>query len=246
MEKEVSIPTPSGHIIYGTLNYSGKKPTVVMVIVHGLTGNILEHPYFTASRYFPKHSIATFRVSLYDWRPKSRRLVDSTIRTHALDVNTVVNYLNKSFSKIFLAGHSYGGPSILFANHENVDGLILWDSSDGKFTKKKKFQRKYKWIKQLGFYIDHAGITYGMGKPMLKESQKLERDLLKHLKTIVVPTQFIYAGKGLLVKNAKHLMSKVNAPKELVIIPNATHCFPEEGADSELFRKTLHFIQKYS
>ncbi|MBI4162129.1 MAG: hypothetical protein HY513_00470 [Candidatus Aenigmarchaeota archaeon] len=75
MEKEIKLKTKDGRVIYGTLN-SQKNNKKLLIVVHGLMSSIIENPYFSASRFFPKHGFDAFRIELYSGNKKARKLKD--------------------------------------------------------------------------------------------------------------------------------------------------------------------------
>ena len=129
MEKDVKIRTSDGKYIYGTFNVKGKREDSLVIFVHGLICDQNDHLYLNGSRFLNKQGFATFRFNLYGHQKNTRKLQQCTVEQHGKDVTTVINYFRKRFHKVFLIGHSMGGPSILFSDASKVAGLIFWDPS---------------------------------------------------------------------------------------------------------------------
>ena len=114
MEKQIKIPIANKKYIYGTLRGSLKNP--LLVFVHGFTGYKDEHIFFNGARFFEKKGFSTFRFDLYNWNKDARKLEECTLSLHGEDLDTVVKYLRKKgANKIFVAGHSFGGVTVLLS-----------------------------------------------------------------------------------------------------------------------------------
>jgi len=201
----------------------------ILIFVHGLTGNMNEHQFFNAARWFEKKGIATFRFNLYDdWMPRTRKLNECTLQTHARDIDLVTKFLQKhSSNKIHIAGHSYGGPSILLSHHPLFQSAILWDP-----TAVPIFQKLSPIIKNQ------------IGKRMIEEDKTLNAPLL--LDSFSVPTKIICAGKSSLKNSWRQAWKKYDYKQHaFCTIPGASHCFDEDGAEEKLFLETYQWIQKH-
>src|SRR3989344_8782590 len=240
MEKNIIINTNDNHLIYGTLN-SKKKSKKLIIFVHGLLGNRNEHIFYNGAKFFSKNSFDTFRFDLYNGRKKGRKLKECTLAVHAKDTNTIVNYFRKTYDKIFLVGHSYGGLTVMKSNLSSVSGIILWDAAS---TTNTEWASAMEYIENLDAYLLSWGIDYIIGKHILDESQKLPHP--KELMSKVnVPIKIICAGKSTLLKDGKIYYKYAKNPKEFTIIKNARHNFNEEGSEELLFKETLKFLKKY-
>jgi len=242
MEKPIKIKTSDKHIIDGTLTKSERHSNALLIFVHGLTGYPNEHQFFNGARYFSRRGFNVFRFYLYSGSEKGRLLTSCTISTHARDLNTVVRYFRKKFKKIFVVGHSLGGPTILLSDTSLVDGIVLWDSAEPR----SKWDRKYfKYNKCLDAYIINWGTECIMGKKMYEERMKLptHKELIQRIHT---PIKVIVAEKGILQKAGREYFKYAHKPKEFAIIKNAGHTFDEEGVEEELFKETYNFLRKYT
>lgn len=240
MEKEIKIPIGSKKYIYGTLRGSLKNPLVIFV--HGFTGYRNEHQFFNGARFFEKKGYSSFRFNLYDWKKDTRKLEECTLSLHGEDLDTVVDYFrSNSVKKIFVVGHSFGGVSVLLSKKKGFDAAVLWDSSGDKDVK-----LKAKYIKELDKYYYEGESAYGftISKEMYEENNnKLKPSEL--VKEIHVPIKIIAAGSGVLINEGKQFLQNANNPKSFAIIPGATHCFDEDGAEEMLFEETYQFLKKY-
>ncbi|QQR92620.1 MAG: hypothetical protein IPJ89_00030 [Candidatus Iainarchaeum archaeon] len=251
MEREIRIPLPEGKILYSVLNQKSDSKNLI-ILVHGLPGSDLDHPIFAASRYFPKRGFATLRINLYHWKPHARKLLECTTKTHGEDVTRAIDYSRKKlkFKKIFLAGHSWGGPSILFSDANQSDGISLWDPSSDlarcfPVKSRKPGIEAYAYNKPLNAYVADYGSITAISPAMLREARKHSTFKLKSLvRKIHRPIQFVIAQKGIWKKAAKKLFGAANESKSFTVIPGAFHSFQEEGKEIELFKATLDWFRK--
>ncbi len=236
METEFKIPIPGTKFnIYAKQYGSLDRP--VVIFVHGLTGHMDEHPFYNGARYFHEYNISSLRFNLYDWQKDARKLTDCTLKTHASDLNAVIDHLKQQGAKIlFAVGHSYGGPTILLAEQAKLRAVVLWDPSYGDIFDNAEY------IKELNAYRIRWGTDILIGADMYEERKQLGWDNLTiNLET---PLKIISAGKGELLKGSKIYIEKAKGPTAHTIIKNAGHNFNEEGTAEELFKETLEWLQK--
>ena len=242
MEQAITIPTFDKHLIYGTLN-SHQKSKSIIIFVHGLTGHQNEHLFYNAARFFPARGYNTLRFDLYGWQKKARKFRDTTIKIHGKDITTVINYCkDQGYEKIFVVGHSLGGPSVLLANLSQTVAIVLWDPS---FNLRKRAPSVYQYDTHLETYIIHWNIEIILGKKMYQEWKSFP-DGSSLIEKITLPVKIIAAGKGRLVEGAKKYFAHTTSQKSLMIIPDAGHTFDEEGAAEKLFQETLMWVKKFS
>ncbi len=211
MEKEIKIKTSDGHHLYGRFTGSAQRP--LFVVVHGMPGSMDEDLYLEATRWFGKHGYATFRFNLYGGEKDARQLMETTLATHASDIDTIVHHFRaKKFKKIFIAGHSYAGPAILLSKEQGFDSAVLWDPSYGvSFTKKQKGIPSAKYLKEIGGYVMPWGVNFVLGEEMVDEADTIKWNTLT--KDFHIPLKIIAAGKGLLTKGAEQYIKRANAPR---------------------------------
>ena len=237
MEEEIKIPLKNKKYIYGILRGSLKNSLIIFV--HGFTGHKNEHQFFNGARFFEKNGLSTFRFDLYNWRDDARKLDECTLSLHGQDLDKVVDYFrNKGVKKISVVGHSFGGPSVLLSKKKDFDDTILWEPSDDKDV-----VLKARYLKELDKYHCRSESSFGfiISKEMYQENKKLKPSEL--IKEINVPIKIIVAGLGTLIEEGRKLLQNANEPKAFAIIPSATHCFDEDGAEEKLFQETLDWIK---
>ena len=241
MRKELKLKTPDKKTLYGTLDSSAKTSSKLVVFVHGLASNQNDHLFFNAAQFFPKESYDTFRFNLYGWQKDARNLREITIAQQARDLDSIVRYFTGKYQKIFVVGHSLGGPTIFLSDTSKATALVLWDPSFDlrKLVSKKDFNKEY------NAYVFEWGPSLIFGNKMYEEYRNFPNplDLIKKVK---VPIKIISAGKNkVLVKGCREYYKYANEPKALVVIKNAHHNFDEEGTEMQLFEETLRWIKKF-
>lgn len=240
MEKEIKIPLKGKKCIYGILRGSLNKPLIIFV--HGFTGYKNEHQFFNAARFFEKNGFSTFRFDLYSWKEDARKLEECTLSLHGQDLDIVVEYFrNKVVKKIFVVGHSFGGVSVLLSKKKDFDAVVLWDSSGDKDIK-----LKAKYVKEIDkyYYQDDSAYGFTISREMYEENNnKLKPSEL--IKEMHIPIKVIIAGAGIMVDEGKKLFENAREPKAIAVIPNATHCFDEDGAEESLFQETYNWFKDF-
>lgn len=239
MEKEYKIKTPDGKIMEGILRGSIQNPLIL--IVHGLCGNMNEAMHYNAVRYFEKQGFSSFRFNLYSWKKENRKLHECTLKTHGTDIDTVLEFLKSEGAKrIFAVGHSYGFPSILHAKSDDIETLVSWD---GSVLPRDSFSKLDKVSKPItGRLLDEGYLTI-MGEGMVKEeneidSSALANDFKKPIKLITIPKDGNLTG-------AEKIFKAIDQQKEFSIIEGASHNFTEEGKQEELYKETIEWFKKF-
>src|ERR1700722_5022683 len=112
MEKSIKLKASKKINIIGILN-SKKKSDKLVIFCHGLTGSMYESKSMQGVKLFTSKGYDTFRIDFYgDAWQSGRTLLHSTISTHVLDLNTVLDHFKNKYKKIYLVGHSLGGSVI--------------------------------------------------------------------------------------------------------------------------------------
>lgn len=237
MEKNVSIRSGK-YIVHGTLNSA--KSEKLVIFVHGLSGNRNEHIFYNGARFFCDRGFDVFRFDLYSGEKKGRNLSECTLKDHITDTNAVISYFKPGYKKIFLVGHSYGGPAVLKTDISLVSGIVLWDPTSSMIN----WTDEAKYSKELDAYTLSWGSKFIISREMYEEGMNLPTPR-KFMDSINVPVKIICAGKGILVKSGRVYYKYAKEPREFAIIGGAGHNFDEEGAEDKLFAETRDFLEKY-
>lgn len=244
MEKKLKIKlSPKKLSLYGKFSGSFNQP--LFIIVHGLPGDMDEEFYYSATRWFKKHGFSTFRFNLYGHQKDARQLMNCTLKTHSADLDAVVRYFRKrGVGKVFIAGHSFGGPTILCSHDQNFDGAVLWDPSYKiSFTKTEYGFPGGKYIKEIDGYLMRWGVNVIIGKAMAREMDLFPWEIVA--KNFKVPFRIILAGKGVL-KSAKKYLNGAKVERDLIILKGATHYFNDQkGMWEKVFKASEMWFRKF-
>lgn len=241
MEQLLKISTSDKKVIYGRLRGSVDKPLVVFV--HGLGGRMDQHIFYNGARFLEKNGVSSFRFNLYSWEKDARKLSECTLETHSYDLDRVIEYFRKKGTKkIFVVGHSFGGPTILLSKKKDFDGVILWDPSYGDPL---SFENP-KYVPSLGMYKVTWEFDVLINKAMIEEAKTLKEREEKEIRKLSVPIKIITAEEGWLTEGGKKYYQLANEPKEYVVIESAKHTFDEDGVEDKLLKETLGWIKKNS
>ncbi|MDB4940379.1 MAG: hypothetical protein JWO40_804 [Candidatus Doudnabacteria bacterium] len=240
MDKPIKIKTPDKKFIYATLRGSLNKPLIV--IAHGLAGNMNEAIHYNAARYFEKQGFSSLRFNLYSWEKDARKLHECTFSTHGEDIDTVLNYLKtQGVKKIFIVGHSYGWPSILHTQQRNFIAVASWD---GSILPDNNIDVPIRIRKPKGRILDDGYFVIA-GEQMAKDSHRIKSlDLIKKFDR---PISFITVNDNVTgnLKGSQKMYKTTRVEKELVIIKGAHHTFVEEGKAEELYKATANWFKKF-
>ncbi len=241
-EKNLKIRLSKKFSLYGKFHGSFQKP--LFIVVHGLLGNMDEEFYYSATRWFARKGLSTFRFNLYGHQKDARQLMECTLKTHANDLDAVVRYFReRGVKKIFVAGHSFGGLTILSSKEQGFNSAALWDPSYKiSFTKARYGLPAGRRIKGVRGYLMHWGINVVIGKAMAEEIDSLSWDTIG--KNFKAPTKIILAGNGML-RAAKKYVDNVGSRKSLLIIKGATHYFDDQkGMQERVFASSAEWFAR--
>jgi alpha/beta superfamily hydrolase len=239
MEKEIKIKTKDKHLIYGTLNtIDGKRSNKLIILVHGLTGHRNSHVLHNAAKYFLKRGYNTFRYDHYSDEIGGRKLSAMRLFSESEDLNEIIKYFNEY--KLFLIGHSLGGPIIINADNKKTKAIVLWEPSLNVFKNFKKYVRYEPKIKK---YIIIGRTEVIMSKEYFEDIRTITENMIKN---ISAPVRIIFAGKGILQKNWKPHLNKIKIDHDYKIIKNADHSFNQLDVGEKLLEYTYEWIKRHS
>jgi len=240
-QEEWRIKTNDHHNIYGVTDYAleDKSSQKCLILVHGLSGGANEYHIKSAANFFVAKGYDVIRFNLYYWDKGARQLSECTLQTHALDLNTVISNKANTYPKLFLSGHSYGGPTIMVAQPKIATALSLWDPSFDlpNVFSKNDFDRTH------DLNIWRTGVEKILGDDFVEEitSRYNQQECLELSESLsTVPIQVIAAGgeDAIYWKDKYSWHSAGHKLNERRIIKDADHCF---------FRKnTLQDVLDYS
>lgn len=244
--EEWTLNTSDGKTICGVTDFAHKSGQAdkVLVLVHGLTGHMNEYHIKGAANFFRDHGYDVVRFNLYDGE-NGRRLRDTNLQIYARDLNQVLDEKAVGYEKIFIAGHSYGGPTIMVAQPRQATALSLWDPA---FEMTKNFAEKnFILVEDQNFYIWPKNNEAILGYEFIDEYKNiydLEKCLSLSKSLSAVPIQVVAAEEGygqdeLSWHSAGHDLN------ERHIVMNADHCFWRGNVFQEVLDKSLEWFERF-
>lgn len=242
-EEKQSIPINNKLNIYGILNIPERPINqTIIIFVHGLAASMNSHFFFNGSRYLNSKNYTTFRFDFYSSKSDARKLGNCSVQDHIDDLNKVIEYFSEIYSKIFLIGHSLGGPICINSRHDKVTSMCLWDPALMPEGKSRDPQRFY-YEKRLDKYLFRTDMDIVLSKDLVEQTNLVNTSILSKIN---VPTKIISAGKF----PAKEVWNLVfdsikEETKEFYIIENSNHTFDFLGNEEELFEQTYGWLSKF-
>jgi esterase/lipase len=238
METTLTLTTPDNHTIYGTLNSQNDTCSNLIIFVHGLTGNQNEHQYFNAVPFFTEKGFDTFRFDFYSEKENARQLSECSITVHLQDLSVIIHHFEKTYSEIFLVGHSLGGPVIIQTDLSSITKIVLWDPTEGMNSLEEK---GCVYNEKLDSYMLEWGMDIIINQEMIDDWKKAS-NIKALIDTISKPCKFVFAGNEKKHSTWEPHIPSLTMPNESVIIDKASHGFTEEGVEQQLFDETLDWL----
>jgi len=173
--KSLEIETEHGTILNGVL-FSGKKSDAVLIAITGIHGNFYSNPfYFNIGDTLSKNGIdfiyaqtcdAFGEIETYNKKTGEKELIGSfNVRFFLAeeDVAAYINFAEKNYKNIFLAGHSLGANKIIYYLSKNFDTrvkkFIFLSPANVTYMTKNVSDKEKKIIEKF--------ISYGQGEKIL-------------------------------------------------------------------------------
>ena len=238
MEKYIDIKMRDGKNIGGILKQSNNKK--IIIFIHGLTGYSGEVQFYESKKYFPKKGYDTLSIDLYSFTEKDKRFLwNTSIKQHTFDVEDVVKIYSKKYSKIFLVGHSIGGPIIYLSKYLNiikkVKAVCFWEPTIAPINIEKDFV----YDKRVKRYFSFG---YFMSKKFVDELKNLS---VKKISNFKKPFKIILNQDGNLCKNWQNAFEYIKAKYEKILIKNSGHDFTNNNSMKKLLKETYVFFEKF-
>lgn len=234
MEKFLTVDSDDGHLIYGTLNSYEEKKGKLIIFVHGLSGNQHEHQYFNAVPYFCSRGYDVFRFDFYGGEDKCRPSSESSVSTHARDLNSVLNNFKDDYEELYLVGHSFGCLAIMNADTKDVKKIVYWDPTCWTGSPEDK---GLEYNESMDKYILRWGWDAIVSKELVREWMKTD-DVKKYSERLKGDCSFIFSGRRR-YEIAKDYLEGC----DFSIIGEGGHRFVEEGVLDMLFGETLGMLE---
>ncbi len=237
-EKYINLKMIDGGEISGRL--SELENNKIIIFVHGLTGNSGEVQFYEAKKYFPKRGYDTLSLDLYSFEEKDKRFLwNTSIEQHTKDLENVIRKFSKKYNKIFLVGHSIGGPVIYLSDYINkskkVKSACLWEPT----INPKNVENDFIYDKRLKKYFSFG---YFMSKKFVNELMTLKSGKISKFRK---PLKIILNKNGILVENWKEAFNFIKVDYEVYKIKDSNHDFSNNNSMNILLRETKKFFDNF-
>ena len=238
MEKYITIPTSDSFEINWVLNWKEKSEKLI-IFVHGLTGYQDEAHYVCGKNYFVEQGYEVLRFNFYWGWEKNRTLQESSIYTHARDLDDILRYFENEYQEIHFVGHSLWCPSIIRMNRlsEKLSKIIFWDPAFDNQGVEKRFSQEWEGY----IFTSWDGRFMKVWEDMVMSRSDNHFEILDRFWFARDKTFIVYAGWN----TKTDFIPQMDALWiTSYIVEWANHGFTQEGKYEELFEKTLEFIEK--
>ncbi|MGE0252806.1 MAG: alpha/beta hydrolase [Dongiaceae bacterium] len=244
LETPFTLPTSDGHLINGIVNQaSSKKADKLLIMVHGLTGHFKEHIFVAAKDYFNAQGYDVVRFNLYDFPysgKKFRRFAQTLLKDYISDLNIIIDHFIPSYKKVFYAGHSYGGLTLMLANPK-ATAMALWDPTFDPNS----VQQDLRFIPELDSYKIDWGIEILVSKEFVEENKNFDIKRRQELAAASkAPFRVIEAEEGG-YRNSKTYSDYAKVPADKITIPGADHAFTLGDTHRQLCEATENWFNKF-
>ena len=243
LEADFFLPLGDGKrlwCLHNAANVRGKfLPKGDVIILHGLSSGPFEYLYHVQARLLAAAGYNVWRPALYWWEKDCRRLSECTMALHNADVSTLLSRKIPKKTPLYLVGHSYGAiqaMELAKTLKARVQGVLLLDPS---------FNCKdwTPWLKRFGpvTALD-SGVEHVLGQAMVDEFQVYDAaKCLELAEALQAPTIIASAEKGILTQSNAKYFKVLSAPKKLLNVKGAGHCFWEGRSIETVSQATIKF-----
>jgi pimeloyl-ACP methyl ester carboxylesterase len=243
LESDFFLPLGDGKrlwCLHNAANVRGKNlPKGDVIILHGLSSGPFDYLYHAQARLLAAAGYNVWRPAMYWWEKDCRRLSECTMALHIADINVLLNKKISKKAPLYLVGHSYGAIQAMELAQtlkSRLHGVLLLDPS---------FNCK-NWVQYLqrtgGVTTFASGVEFIVGQAMVDEFQAYdEAKCLTLASQLTSPTIIASAEKGILVKSNAMYAKAIPAPKKLLNVKGAGHCFWEGHSIETVTQATIKF-----
>ena len=236
-ETDYTLTLRDGKTLHGRLREV--PDSALVVIAHGITGNMHEHLHFIASQVLASAGYSVLRINFYDNADDARKLHECTPSVHAGDLDDVLRDVRTTWPRrpIFLIGHSMGvvAASMMEAR---VEALISWDGAHSSH---------FGWLEGLDVepgtdrvFLDKA-MHIEISQAYVDEGLQLDSNAL--IARLDCPTLFLYTTELERRKAAaEEYAAAAKDARAAVVIPDSDHIFSRDGNLDTVLVLTIGFL----
>jgi len=223
----------SGHTFYGFEDRVGDR---CVVFFHGFTGHMAESGrlFYHLSKQFASKGLSTLRFDWFGHGESDLEFSEARVPLLLEQAEVVLSYALKQYRHVYLLGFSMGGALAMQASRNDVAKLILMAPAyriGG--MKQHYFEGREEPTRDLGGIVLHKDFPDGfLALDMVETVKQYDNPIL-----IVQGENDEAVPKGL----AEHLHKQLSH-SELMVIPQADHCFHNRQMHDEIGKRILLFL----
>jgi pimeloyl-ACP methyl ester carboxylesterase len=245
-ERPFVLDTPDGAKIYGVLTRAEARSGRAVIMAHGFTGTLDGFVHRAARDRFLAAGYDVCRFDFYSWEAGARALRDVTLAVQAADLRQVHAHLRPDYERLYLAGHSYGGTTLLLSGIADAAAFCLWDSLFVPSAIWSEPAPLAAFEPVLGLYLTCDQFRAQVGPAMVEEGRALDRAAMERVAaTVTVPTRVIVAADGGFTDVAQDFSGALGGPHDTVVIQGANHVFTSGTCIDGLCDATLDWFARY-
>lgn len=243
-EAKLNFKAQDGKDIFCAATYANsaeKKSDKAVILVHGLTGYPYVHLLQVLSRYFASNGYDVYRPALYWSEENNRNLSECTTSTHTRDIQAVVDVIRGQYKKLYVAGHSMAGTSLIGLTH-SAEAYSFLDCDYSPWDDTWSHAR---YVEALDAYLIGWGTENLVSNDMVAEAKNTSHAEIDDLiGRIEIPSQVIVAEFGQAASGQK-IFSALKCQKGFSIINGAGHTFVMGDSAERVAKLTFDWFEKY-
>ncbi len=234
--------------IVGILIKPERKTKNAILLLHGFKGTKDEWGRFRKlAEALGREGFTNLRIDMRGSGESEGKFREMTVYTEKEDALASIDYLMKQgYEKIGLVGLSLGGlVSLLASSETEISAICLWAPAI-YYKAEKHLRGKEKELEKKGYIIifsSESGESFEVGKKFFETLNEINtNDTLKGVKC---PTLIIHGNKDedVPIDGSKRAIKLIDCKRELIIIPDADHCFYEQI--DKVISLTVGWFKKY-
>jgi|GEM_PF-1923891 len=244
-ERPFVLDAGDGAKIHGVLGRAEARTGRAVIMAHGFTGSPDGFIHRGTRDRFLVAGYDVCRFSFYSWEPGARALRDVTLAVQAADLRAVHALLRPDYDRLYLAGHSYGGTTLLLSGIGDAAAFCLWDSLFVPAAIWSEPAPLAAFEPALGLYVTCDQFRAQVGPAMVEEGRALDRAAMERIAaTVTVPTRFVVAGEGGFRDPAWDFSGALAGPHDRIVVPDANHVFTNGTCIDGLCDATLDWFAR--
>lgn len=248
IEKPVVFKNSKGMQLVGMLHIpKGKGKFSAVIICHGFGGNKVDmyRVHVRIARAICKAGFLVLRFDFHGHGDSEGEFRDFRVTQEFDDLRCAMNLIKKQKNfngKIGLVGHSLGGTIALITAAKNKDISAVVALAPVTNWRQIKFLNEIVEAEMKGVVERRSDI---LSKDVILDMTK--HNPIDRVNEISCPVLIVHGTKddSISLKGSREFIQKLKAPKKLVVIGGADHCFEGYSNTMTMIKETVSWMKKY-